>query len=46
MVFEKCCIRQASIRDLTKAKYKDKELSIFRTGKELVIREFKRKKRG
>ena len=43
MVFEKCCIRQPPSGILTKAKYKDKELSIFRTGK-LVIREFNGRK--
>ena len=37
--FEKCHLNQTSAGILTKGKYKDKEVSIFRTGK-LVIREF------
>ena len=41
-VFDKCGINTGSIGILTKCKYKDKEISIFRTGK-LVIREFRGK---
>lgn len=39
-VLEKCHIDQSLAGILTKGKYKDKEISIFRTGK-LVVREFR-----
>lgn len=39
-VLEKCRLEQNLSGILTKGKYKDREVSIFRTGK-LVIREFK-----
>lgn len=39
-VMQKCQLGQSFAGILTKGKYRDKEVSIFRTGK-LVIREFK-----
>ncbi len=38
-VFKKCLLNQTIAGILTKGKYKEKDVSIFRTGK-LVIREF------
>jgi len=42
-VLEKCNIGQGLSGILTKGKYKDKEISIFRTGK-MVIRKFEGRK--